>query len=113
ASAGAPPVAAAELPDLLRAVDARFPGFAEGLIGRADRACEGVWQILGHPPAHLGRFPDWQRDFVADRRWDPNLASRKQAIARGDGSDIKVPWEMSRLQHLPSVAHAFHLNGDE
>ena len=30
----------------------------------------------------------------------------------GDGSDIKVPWELSRFQHLPLLAAAHRLTGD-
>ena len=112
ASAGALPVPTESLPDLLQDVSRAFPSFASRLIARANRACDGVWTILGHPPAPLGRLPDWQRDFVSGRRWDPKLPSRRQPIVRGDGSDIKIPWEISRLQHLPSVALAFRLTGE-
>jgi len=109
-------VPVAQLPALLRSLADQFPSFAPQLIARADRACDGVWMILGYPPAKLGRLPDWQRDFVSNQRWDPDQLSRRQPIVRRGGSDvgsdIKIPWEISRLQHLPSIALAFQLTAD-
>ncbi len=81
----------------------------EELIARADRSCAGLWKVLGFPEANLGRMPDWHGDFVHGGHWDATVPARKQPIVRGDGSDIKVPWELSRLQHLPPVAEAFAL----
>ena len=68
--------------------------------------------MLAHRQVALGRTPDWQGDFVAGVHWDERLPAREQPIVRGDGSDIKIPWEISRLQHLPLVAQAFALTGE-
>ncbi len=86
----------------------RFPAAAADLIARADRAVAGSWEILGFPAAPLGRRPDWQLDWRSGVRWDEREESRRQPIVR-EGSDIKIPWEVSRLQHLPGVALAFTL----
>jgi len=47
---------------------------------------------------------DWQVDFKSGYRWSEKTASSK--IQYGDvlGADIKVPWELARLQHLPQLA---------
>ena len=48
---------------------------------------------------------DWHADFKTGRRWPLRHASLLP-VAYGDGSDIKVPWELSRFQHLPLLAAA-------
>ena len=55
--------------------------------------------------------PDWHlrlgfRKALAAR------ASEKIQIVRHDGSDVKAPWELSRLQFAPIVAKASVLTGD-
>lgn len=47
---------------------------------------------------------DWQKDFKSGYRWGANLWYRPQEVAKLPGGDIKVPWELSRLQHLPRLA---------
>ncbi|MHB8416983.1 MAG: heparinase II/III family protein [Myxococcales bacterium] len=107
--AGRLPVEAERLPALLAELRSNFPEAAERLVARAERSSQGWWNVLGLPAIQLGRLPDWQCDFRTGARWDAALSSRRQPVVRGDGSDVKIPWELSRLQHLPAVAYAFAL----
>ena len=53
---------------------------------------------------------DWQKDYKSNFRWDQKLPFDKQRQLTKPGADIKVPWELSRFQHLPPMAifaHAF------
>lgn len=47
---------------------------------------------------------DWQKDFKSGYRWGADRWYRPQETAKKPGGDIKVPWELSRLQHLPRLA---------
>lgn len=47
---------------------------------------------------------DWQKDFKSGYRWGADQWYRPQEVAKKPGGDIKVPWELSRLQHLPRLA---------
>lgn len=49
-------------------------------------------------------FIDWQRDFISGGRFDARLKHDKQMGLYRPGMDIKVPWELGRLQHLPQMA---------
>ena len=49
---------------------------------------------------------DWQLDFISGYRWDNNQASGSILYGHKPGVDVKVPWELSRLQHLPQLALA-------
>ncbi len=51
---------------------------------------------------------DWQLDFKSGYRWNENQYYKKIKIGILEGVDIKVPWELSRMQHLPQLALAFH-----
>ena len=48
---------------------------------------------------------DWQMDFSSGFRFDETLPhNRQSALIQKEGIDIKVPWELGRLQFLPSIA---------
>ena len=55
---------------------------------------------------------DWQKDFKSGFRWSANewyLNQRNSLV----GVDIKVPWEIGRLQHLPQFAISCAIDYDE
>ncbi len=49
---------------------------------------------------------DWQKDVKSGFRFDEARWYRDQPIGAHPGADIKVPWEIGRLQHLPQMALA-------
>ncbi len=52
---------------------------------------------------------DWQLDFKSGYRWSEWHATGAIVYGHVPGADVKVPWELSRLQHLPHLAWAFIL----
>lgn len=47
---------------------------------------------------------DWQRDVKSGFRYNDKAWHLDQPIGLHRGVDIKVPWEIGRLQHLPQMA---------
>ncbi|HJR77249.1 MAG TPA: alginate lyase family protein [Nitrospiraceae bacterium] len=89
----------------------RAPEELQSCVSAADRLCDHVFDLLGSGPTDLGKNIDWHRDFKSGFRWEPSdhyLAVRHGAEP---GVDIKVPWELSRCQHLPVLAQAYVLTG--
>jgi len=83
----------------------------EGLVERADAVLEHRFDLLGSGPTELGDEIDWHADFKTGRSW-PLKHSSLLRTSYPDGSDIKVPWELSRSQHLPLLAGAYRLTSD-
>ncbi|HMI99770.1 MAG TPA: alginate lyase family protein [Gaiellaceae bacterium] len=81
------------------------------VLERADAVLAHRFDLLGSGPTDLGREIDWRSDFKTGRRWPLRHGSLLR-LAYGDGSDVKVPWELSRGQHLPLLAAAHKLTGD-
>ncbi|OAN54198.1 heparinase II/III domain-containing protein [Magnetospirillum moscoviense] len=55
---------------------------------------------------------DWHVDFKSGYRWQPDTFGPSVAYGHKPGVDVKVPWELARLQHLPGLALAFGLDND-
>jgi len=51
---------------------------------------------------------DWQIDFKSGYRWNEGSWYRDIGLNTPMGVDVKVPWELARLQHLPVLALACH-----
>jgi uncharacterized heparinase superfamily protein len=81
------------------------------LLEVAERVAAHRFDLLGSGLTDLGRQIDWHRDFKSGRRWPLDHISRL-VISYPDPSDIKVPWELSRFQHLPALAAAHRLTGE-
>ena len=75
----------------------------DSLIARADEIVAHRFDLLGSGPTDLGPNIDWHSDFKSGRRW-PLRHGSLLTVSYGDGSDVKVPWELSRFQHLPLLA---------
>jgi hypothetical protein len=106
ALAALPPVA-----DLERRLESVSAADRRTLLARADAVLAHRFDLLGSGPVALGPRIDWHADFKTGRRWPADHISRIP-IVYGDGSDIKVPWELSRFQHLPLLAAAYRLTGE-
>jgi hypothetical protein len=52
---------------------------------------------------------DWHLDFKSGYRWCENTWYRRIPYGHKPGVDIKVPWELTRMQHLPLLAWAYVL----
>ncbi len=97
-------------------VIARFSGksfseMKEKIISAADKACDHVFDLLGSGDTELGKRIDWHTDFKTGYRWDPDEHYKKIKIPYGK-ADIKVPWELSRFQHLSEMGMAYAITGN-
>jgi hypothetical protein len=91
---------------------ARFEASLDDSVVRlADEIVAHRFDLLGSGPTELGPTIDWRADFKTGRRW-PLRHGSLLPVSYGDGSDIKVPWELSRGQHLPLLAGAHRLTGE-
>ncbi|HEY6386490.1 MAG TPA: alginate lyase family protein [Candidatus Acidoferrum sp.] len=66
---------------------------------------------MSYETVTLGFPPPWHVDFVSGKKWEM-APSGELEIVRHDGSDVKAPWELSRLQHLPVIGKAHVMSGE-
>ncbi|MBK9249156.1 MAG: alginate lyase family protein [Ignavibacteria bacterium] len=52
---------------------------------------------------------DWQIDFKSGYRWSTNTWYKSLRYGTTTGADVKVPWELARMQHFPILAEAAFL----
>lgn len=63
-----------------------------------------IWQLIqdkNYTPI------DWQLDFKSGYRWSERTWYKDIKYGILPGVDIKVPWELARMQHLPQLAISY------
>lgn len=73
-------------------------------VSRASRArARRIFQLIDDPEYQP---IDWQWDMRSGYRWSAKTHWQRLRIGMDRGADIKMPWELSRMQHLPQLAFA-------
>jgi hypothetical protein len=78
----------------------------EGRINAANLAeSTRIWQLVDEDYVPV----DWHLDFKSGYRWSEQTWHGHVRWGHQPGIDIKVPWELARMQHLPQLAEAYAL----
>lgn len=88
-------------------------GWSQEIIRDADRICSHIFDLLGSGETELGASLPWHEDFKTGFRWENNFYKRIKIVDLNNAADVKVPWELSRFQHLFTLGKAYWLTGDE
>ena len=74
----------------------------EAIVNRSNLApSRRIWRMI----ARENYTPiDWQLDVRSGYRWSAQRPSLRLPIPVDIGADVKMPWELGRLQHLPQLA---------
>jgi len=68
-----------------------------------------VWKLVDESYEPI----DWRLDFKSGFRWSEFTWYKDIQYGHRLGADIKVPWELARMQHLPMLAWAYALTKDD
>jgi hypothetical protein len=67
-----------------------------------------IWRLIDPSYTPI----DWHLDFKSGYRWSEDIWYLDIPHGHKPGVDIKVPWELARMQHLPLLAWAYALAKD-
>ena len=98
---------------LVRRLRAEHPEAISSMLRAADAICDHRFDLLGSGPTALGPDIDWHRDFKSGYRWDLRTFYKRVRYGDVPGVDVKVPWELSRFQHLATLGKAYWLTGED
>jgi hypothetical protein len=98
-----------EIPVLLRCLQERLPEATEGIIAQAEKICEHRFDLLGYESVDYGKEIDWHLDAVHGKRAPLQPWFRVPYLDFEQVGDSKITWELSRHQHLVTLAKAYRL----
>lgn len=90
-----------------------FPDETVQLLADANEIVNAhAWPIMGLGKRSFGNPIEWHRDLLTGTEW-PRSFHADIDLTPGGGSDVRVVWEVNRLQHFLTLARAYAVNGDE
>ncbi|MBI2240382.1 MAG: heparinase II/III family protein [Magnetospirillum gryphiswaldense] len=93
---------------------AKYPQWREGVSGAHHRGNRKRAASLLSMIDTASYVPvDWHVDFRSGYRWPIKVWGGATAYGHKAGVDVKVPWELGRLQHLPQLALAYAAGPDQ
>ena len=96
-----------------RALDSLCPDASTRVLAGAERVLARRVDLLGTGPLTLGHPVDWHRDYKTETTWPLRSARRIDYTNLERPSDVKIPWEISRLQWALPAAQAYVLTDNE
>jgi len=89
------------------------PGEGDAIVRAADRALEHRVDLVGSGDVELGPRIDWLVDRMSGKRWPEGFSRAIEVLGLGQPSDVKFPWELSRLQWALPLGQAWRLTGED
>lgn len=83
------------------------------IVAAAEKAIARRVDLLGSGEVDLGEEIDWHQDYKTGHRWPQRFHRDIDYTNLDRPSDVKFPWELSRLQWLMPAAQAYLLCRDE
>ncbi len=84
----------------------------EGILDEAREVAAHRWPLLGYGACEFGGRVEWLREPASGVEWPLDFHA-DVSLVRGDGSDVRVLWELNRLGHLFALARAYAAGGGE
>ncbi|MFZ0063499.1 MAG: alginate lyase family protein, partial [Pyrinomonadaceae bacterium] len=91
----------------------RWPAIAEQIIEKADRCCEGTFDLLGFKNLNFGDPIDWQFEPLTGKRIPLVHWSELDYLNTEVAGDKKIVWELNRHQYFMTLGQAYWLTDDE
>src|SRR5260221_6176358 len=83
------------------------PDYVGRAESRAQRALSGPWTVLGYGETATPVGGAWAEDVFHAYRWPDKYFAYVDFVAADKHCDVKVPWELSRLQPLMWLAEGY------
>src|SRR6185295_18642003 len=81
----------------------RWPETAQRLIDKADRICEGKFDLLGFRNLSFGDPIDWQFEPISGKRIPLQHWSKLDYLDAELAGDKKIIWELNRHQYFMTL----------
>jgi hypothetical protein len=103
----------AESEKTVAACNSRWPNTAQQLIEKADRICDGKFDLLGYKNLSFGDPIDWQFEPLTGKRIPLLHWSKLDYLDAEVAGDKKIIWELNRHQYFMTLGQAYWLTRDE
>lgn len=85
----------------------------ENILKEVKQILEYKFDLLGSGEVNLGKKIKWNEDFKSGFVWKNQFYKNIKIVDLNNNADVKIPWELSRFQHLFTLGKAYWITNDE
>lgn len=85
----------------------------DSILESAEDILKHKFNLLGSGDKYLGKNLPWNEDFKTGFRWGNKFYKGIKIVDLNNNADVKVPWELSRFQHIFTLGKAYFITLDE
>ncbi len=85
----------------------------DSIVISANNICNHKFDLLGSGKKNLGKFIPWHEDFKSSFKWKNKFYKDIKIVDLSNNVDVKVPWELSRFQHIFILGKAYWITDDK
>lgn len=79
----------------------------ENILKDSEKIINHIFSFLADKEYNLGKNIDWNQDFKSGFLWENKFYKKIKVVNLNDNADVKVPWELSRFQHIFTLGKAY------
>lgn len=83
------------------------------ILKDANKIIEHKFSFLSDREYILEKKINWNKDFKSNFIWKKDFYKKIQPTDINNNADVKIPWELSRFQHLFTLGKAFIITEDQ
>lgn len=83
------------------------------IIEDAEQILDHKFDLLGSGLVYLGENIEWNKDFKSNFIWKNKFYKDIKIVDLNNNADVKIPWELSRFQHLFTLGKAYWITDDK
>lgn len=85
----------------------------ETILKDSEKIINHIFSFLADKEYNLGENINWNQDFKSRFIWENKFYKKIKIVDLNDDADVKVPWELSRFQHIFTLGKSYWITNDK
>lgn len=85
----------------------------EGILKDSEKIINHIFSFLSDKEYNLGKNINWNQDFKSGFIWEDKFYKKIKVVDLNNRADVKVPWELSRFQHIFTLGKSYWITNDK
>ena len=91
----------------------KYSEFKKNILKDSEKIINHIFSFLTNKEYNLGKNISWNQDFKRGFTWENKFYKKIKVVDLNNNADVKVPWEISRFQHIFTLGKAYWITNDE
>lgn len=85
----------------------------ENILKDSEKIINHIFSFLTDKEYFLGKDINWNQDFKSGFAWENKFYKKIKIVDLNNSADVKIPWELSRFQHIFTLGKAYWITSDK